>query len=78
MYICFLHQHPPQMHHPSSCPSEFGRYCVQRPLWYPDADALTRSRRNDLGGEVTARLREEWGKLGKWRGSYPDYEGLAL
>jgi hypothetical protein len=66
------------MHHPSSCPSEFGRYCVQRPLWYPDADALTRSRGNDLGEEVTARLRGDWGKLGEWRGSYPDFKGLIL
>ena len=41
-----------------------------------DADA--RSRRNDLGEEVTALLGGEWGKLGYWRGSYPDYEGLRL
>ena len=41
-----------------------------------DADA--RSRENDLGEEVKARLRKEWGKLGGWRGSYPECEGLDL
>ena len=43
-------------------------------LHHCNRDADARSRRNDLGGEVTARLREEWGKLGAWRGN----EGLGL
>jgi hypothetical protein len=47
-----------------------------RPLRYLDADALCRI--NDLGEEVTARLREEWGKLGEFRGSFPDCYGLSL
>jgi hypothetical protein len=47
-----------------------------RPLRYLDADALCRI--NDLGGEVTALLREEWGKLGEFRGSFPDCYGLSL
>jgi hypothetical protein len=66
--------------HPNSAATAVERSIgtVQKPLWYLDADALTRSRYNDLGWEVTSRLREEWGKLGEWRESFPDYEGLLL
>jgi hypothetical protein len=48
------------------------------PLRYLDADTRTWSRSNDLGEEVQARLRAEWGKLGEWRGDHPDYDGLDL
>ncbi len=43
-------------------------------------EALTsRGRGNHVGEEVKARLRQEWGKLGEWRGSHPgDYGGLDL
>jgi hypothetical protein len=51
-----------------------------RPLWYLDSDALTRSRNNNLGEEVKALLRGEWGKLGEWRysGTLRDRTGLRL
>ena len=57
--------------------SAFIKRCIA-PRRHLGADALTRSRRNDLGEEVKARLRDEWGKLGGWGGSFPDNEGLAL
>jgi hypothetical protein len=48
------------------------------PLRYLDADA--RSRGNNLGEEVTARLRGDWSKLGGWnyKETLCDCTGLDL
>jgi hypothetical protein len=60
---------------------EGASFCLNRAVnGYLDADALTRSRNNHLGEEVTARLRGEWGKLGEWSysGTLRDRTGLRL